>query len=177
MMAEYHYTIHHLPGKQNMKADALSRCAESPGEHENENVVILPEELFCASLLSDLNSDPLPTLVLTAQMRHRTKNLLSKDKRYTQDDKGFIRYNGKVYIPSQDQDLIEEVLWNSHNAPIAGHPGRLRTQELVLCDFWFPQMSQTIQKYIEGCETCQRTKILRQSPAAPLYPNQIPRSL
>ena len=96
------------------------------------------------------------------------------DKRYSQDDKGFIRYDGKIYVPPQDRDLVAEVLWNSHDAPMAGHPGRLQTQELVLRDFWFPQMSQTIQKYIEGCETCQRTKILRQSPAAPLHPNQIP---
>ena len=46
-LVEYDIEIHHLPGKRNMRADALSRRADyNIGEHDNENIMVLPDALF-----------------------------------------------------------------------------------------------------------------------------------
>src|SRR5204863_29731 len=46
-LQEYHFTIHHLSGKSNSKADILSRRPGfDQGEQDNEDVVVLPPDLF-----------------------------------------------------------------------------------------------------------------------------------
>jgi Integrase zinc binding domain len=41
---------------------------------------------------------------------------------------------------------------------IAGHPGILKTLQLVAKDYWWPQMRDFINNYVKGCATCQSTK-------------------
>jgi hypothetical protein len=44
---EYDLEIRHLPGKANGRADALSRRPDyDTGTRDNENVTVLPEQLF-----------------------------------------------------------------------------------------------------------------------------------
>src|SRR5882757_587721 len=58
-MADYHFTIHHLPGNKNCRADALSRRPNyNQGEDDNTNVILLPENLFRA-LLEEGSGDTL----------------------------------------------------------------------------------------------------------------------
>ena len=46
-LADYDVEIHHLQGKENGRADALSRREDhDTGERDNENVVVLPDRLF-----------------------------------------------------------------------------------------------------------------------------------
>ena len=46
-LQEYHFTIHHLPGKSNSKADILSRRPGfDQGEQDNEDMIVLPPNLF-----------------------------------------------------------------------------------------------------------------------------------
>ena len=46
-MSEFNFTIHHLKGRENIRADALSRKeGEENMENDNEEQVILPEHLF-----------------------------------------------------------------------------------------------------------------------------------
>ena len=46
-LADYDIEIHHLQGRDNGRADALSRREDhDTGERDNENVVVLPNHLF-----------------------------------------------------------------------------------------------------------------------------------
>ena len=46
-LADYDIKIHHLQGKENGRADALSQREDHDmGEHDNEGVVVLPDHLF-----------------------------------------------------------------------------------------------------------------------------------
>ena len=48
-MQEFHFTLHHKPGKQMTKADFLSRRAgHERGENDNEEVIVLKPESFRA---------------------------------------------------------------------------------------------------------------------------------
>src|SRR5882762_10761134 len=85
---------------------------------------------------------------------------------------GIVRRQQKIFIPN-DEELKEEILWAHHDAPIAGHPGRFRTQELINREYWWPNITKDVRSYVEGCETCQRTKIHCIKSKAPLYPTDI----
>ena len=45
-----------------------------------------------------------------------------------------------------------------HNSLLAMHQGPYRTFLTILKQFYFPNMLPKIQKYIEACTLCQRTK-------------------
>ena len=46
-LSEYDFKIHHLPGRLNRQADALSRQpGYDQGENDNKNIVILPNHIF-----------------------------------------------------------------------------------------------------------------------------------
>ena len=50
-LANYDIKIHHLQGKENGRADALSRREDhDTGECDNENVVVLPNHLFARAM-------------------------------------------------------------------------------------------------------------------------------
>jgi ribonuclease HI len=51
-LQEFHIKIHHVKGKSNGRADALSRRPDyDQGEHDNTNVTVLPDRLFIRSLI------------------------------------------------------------------------------------------------------------------------------
>jgi RNase H-like domain found in reverse transcriptase/Integrase zinc binding domain len=51
-LAEYDFTIHHLPGNKNIRADVLSRKdGEENKKGDNKDQVVLPEHLFRALIL------------------------------------------------------------------------------------------------------------------------------
>ena len=54
-LSEYDIKLRHILGKTNGRADALSRLPQyNQGDHNNENVTVLPDELFvCLSLTDD----------------------------------------------------------------------------------------------------------------------------
>ncbi len=46
-LSEYDFEIHHLPGRLNGQADALSRRpGYDQGEDDNKDVVVLPDHIF-----------------------------------------------------------------------------------------------------------------------------------
>src|SRR6266550_2932151 len=69
-----------------------------------------------------------------------------------------IRYHGRVYVP-QDEELRNDIIKAHHDPVIMGHPGRLKTLELVRQDYYWPGMTSTISKWVEGCALCQQMKI------------------
>ena len=74
------------------------------------------------------------------------------------EEQGLILFRGKVYVPLNIQ-LRTEIVQLHHDTLQTGHPGRWRTYELVTRNYWWPGISIFIQKYVSGCDLCQRTKI------------------
>jgi ribonuclease HI len=53
-LAEYDIELKHIPGKTNRRADALSRRPDyDQGSHDNENITVLPDELFARAIQID----------------------------------------------------------------------------------------------------------------------------
>ena len=64
---------------------------------------------------------------------------------------GVLYFRGKVYVPD-NSDLRWRIVAFCHNTRVARHGGRWKTLELVSRNYWLPQMSQYVGKYVSTCD-------------------------
>ena len=76
-----------------------------------------------------------------------------------------------VFVPDTARAAV---LKESHDSPLAGHPGSTKTVELVRRDFWWPTLFSDVRAYVRGCNRCQRTRPVRTTRAKVLHPNEVP---
>ena len=79
---------------------------------------------------------------------------------------------GKVYVP-KDVELRMEIIWLHHDVLVAGHGGRWEMTELVTRNYWWPEVTKDVGKYMEGCNMCQRMKNRTEAPAGKLMVNEV----
>ena len=87
-------------------------------------------------------------------------------------ENSFLYYRGKVYVPRSE--LCHWILALCHDSKLTGHPGRWKTLELVLRNYWWLQMSKYIGKYVTTCDMCLWTKTIHQLLTRELHPCPIP---
>jgi len=78
-----------------------------------------------------------------------------KDEEWEIED-GIVMKEGKIYIP--EEELRGEIIRLHHDTPVEGHGGRWKTTELVARNYWLPGITKEVQKYVDGCDACQRYK-------------------
>ena len=71
---------------------------------------------------------------------------------------GILTYKNCVYVP-EESDLRRLAVTKHHDHPTAGHPGVLKTRQLVSTEFWWPGLASFVRKYVEGCAVCQQNKV------------------
>ena len=76
-----------------------------------------------------------------------------------------------VFVP---EEMKEQILAEYHDSTLAGHPGIDKTRDLIRQDFWWPTLVRDTRTYVQGCDSCQRTKPLRSTRARVLHPNEVP---
>ena len=84
---------------------------------------------------------------------------------------GHLYYKGQMYIPPNARHTLVSSL---HSSSTLGHAGRFRTKTFLERNFWWPGLSTYVNRFIEGCTTCQQNKI-NTHPTRPLL-NPIPSS-
>eukprot|EP00963_Diacronema_lutheri_P004511 scaffold345_cov371-Pavlova_lutheri.AAC.2 len=97
----------------------------------------------------------------------------SNDRKYQQQLEtdslqkvGDLRYKiindqKRLYVPN-DRAVKNLFLMTVHDLPYAGHPGILKTTELVTRPYYWPGMHADIKAYCKQCYACQLGKISRQ---------------
>ncbi|SJL07038.1 uncharacterized protein ARMOST_10381 [Armillaria ostoyae] len=175
-LTEYHFILKHKPGAANIKADLLSQRADhDQGEDDNGDITVLSPKHFWALIMPTTSKTHERVKTITRQKELWDKGIatsLEHEQGIIKKD-GVLYYDNRVYVPHHTS-LRGDIIAQSHDHVTAGHPGIAKTQELVLCEYWWPKLKKDVEMYITGCGTCQRTKSSNQAKAAPLHLNAVP---
>lgn len=181
LMAAYNFIIQYRPGKQSEKPDALSRRADHK-DVPSEPQVMIPGSTF-RGFTGHIDDPDLPW---QDRLKHATRadpsldlimeffdnqedvpmSLAKKFKEYEMRH-GLLHYQGKTVVPDSEA-LRLEIMQAHHSLPEAGHQGQARTLELVSRTYYWPGMKADINRFVNACDICQRTK--PKSTAIPLQP-------
>ena len=146
-LADYDIEIHHLQGKENGRVDALSRREDhDTGEHDNEDVVVLPNRLFARTTRTS-NVGQEESIIQRWVDPHCLKYIGGQ---WTKDDRRVITG------PLEERRAIIKSL---HDVPAYGHPGIARTVDFVERSYWWPGLQRDVAEYVRGCGECQRHKV------------------
>jgi hypothetical protein len=66
--------------------------------------------------------------------------------------------------------IFEKILEVYHDHPSASHPGILKTYQMVKEVYWWTHQRDIVMKYVQGCATCQSTKLGTMHPKIPIMP-------
>ena len=73
----------------------------------------------------------------------------------------------KIYI-LKDKELRAEIIWLHHNVLVTEHGGKWKMMELVTRNYWWPEITKDVGKYVERYDMCQRMKNRIEMPAGKL---------
>lgn len=86
---------------------------------------------------------------------------------------GKVRNKGRLVI-LKSSSLIPRLLVGFHDSAVGGHAGEFKTYLRIAEEWYWVGMRKSIQKYVQGCDVCQRQKALTTHPAGLLQPLPIP---
>ncbi|GAA5874668.1 hypothetical protein JCM1840_007442 [Sporobolomyces johnsonii] len=186
-ISELSVTLHHRPGHRQGKTDTLSRRADyakGAKASEGKPVLFFPPSRIAAN---HLFSEPWPNfteLVAAGQAqdddirqvlqdRQLDENADDHDARWTLDDQGLLRWDGRVYVPDIDKLRLRAVQL-SHDDPAAGHLGVDKTLQRLRRSLYFPQEHKYVTNFVNTCDTCFRNKSQRLKARGLLQPLPAP---
>ena len=78
-----------------------------------------------------------------------------KDEEWEIED-GIVLKKERIYVP--EGDLRREIIQLYHDTPVGGHGGRWKMAELIVRNYWWPEVMKEMGRYVDRCDTCQRYK-------------------
>ncbi|PLW26795.1 hypothetical protein PCASD_25767 [Puccinia coronata f. sp. avenae] len=84
---------------------------------------------------------------------------------------GFWWLRDRLYVPLS---LRSQILQHLHDNPTSGHPGTLKTLDLVTRTMTWPGVRGDVLSYFKSCFSCQRAKHSNQRPPGQMIPLSIP---
>ncbi|KAF8756181.1 hypothetical protein RHS01_04909 [Rhizoctonia solani] len=163
-LSNFNFEIHYCPGKQSGKPDALSRRSDYV-DNPQEPEVMLPPEVFANTAEEELEI----VMDICAKLKE-DPSLEPVIKFLTEDADNAPPSIRKAY---RDYDWEEDLLWEFHNSPLAGHPGQQRMLKLISRSYWWPGMKSSAKEWVECCPVCQANQRAH-APAISLKPLEVP---
>lgn len=136
-LQQFTFVIKHTSGVSNRVADALSR---------RHSVVVLRVFVPCFNTFTNLY----PTGPFFGRIWEDT--MAGQKSDYTIYD-GFLFQDSCLCIPNSSLRL--QLISELH---MEGHVGRDRTLQLVSSSYFWPSLRRDIERFVERCVTCQRSK-------------------
>ena len=79
----------------------------------------------------------------------------------------------KVYV-LKDKELRVEIIQLHHDVLVVGHREKWKIMELVMRNYQWLGVIKNIEKYVEGCNMCQRMKNRMEVPTEKLKLSEVP---
>ncbi|KAF8753814.1 reverse transcriptase [Rhizoctonia solani] len=167
LLAGYNFQIVYCPGKQSGKPDALSQCADH-ADIPPADQTMLPDPVFANVALvtpkkelqrqikASLDQDEsLEEILQFLQNESKAPPSIKRAFKDYEMEAGLLFYQGRIVVPDVGT-LRTDLLRIFHNSPLAGHPGRQRTLELVSRTYYWPGIRANTYWHVDSCEICQR---------------------
>ncbi|SCV70662.1 BQ2448_3424 [Microbotryum intermedium] len=156
---------HYLEGSQNpVLTRRQARWSETVNHHKytieyrsgskNNKADMLSHHPVSKQILNDLNHD-------------------SSLHPYFKLQDNLLLHHDKIYIPNAEP-LKVKLLAQAHDSLLSGHPGQVKTFELLDRNYTWPGMRQFINDYVKTCNSCQRNKPTHHRKHGHLQPLPIP---
>ncbi|KIO17550.1 hypothetical protein M407DRAFT_84869, partial [Tulasnella calospora MUT 4182] len=148
-LARFDFTIEYRPGTKSGKPDALSRRSDHRPEEgaEEPSLTLLPP-----SKIVEVNANDDEEVALASDQ----EVIQDEMKDYTLEQ-GILKYRNRIYVPN-DEEIKRMLLQLYHDSVMAGHPGQAKTLDLVSRGYYWPSQKAYVNRYVDGCDTCQRNK-------------------
>ncbi|KAG3066538.1 hypothetical protein PC122_g17755 [Phytophthora cactorum] len=161
--AEYDFRVEYKPRRLNVVADALSRRPDYAVKTADANWIGVERVSAPSSSLIDnvkaayaSNADAKPLLSYASApsdeaRRKLTPHLRARTHCYRVHE-GLLLYSAvdddvnRIVVPN-DYDLRMRIMYEYHDSPTAGHPGREKTYLLLTRDFYWNHQYQWVRKY------------------------------
>src|ERR1700751_1546323 len=168
-LARFDFELHHLPGKTNTTADALSRWSDYvPPEGEEPMGVPLPDHLFIKALIRPAAVEE--TVRGQQKLAGNGRKLTEWAKKYDLHQRAGYYWNGSALVVPNPENMSKALLEIYHDGPTTGHPGQAKTYLDLRRNYWWPGMHEFVKNYVRGCAVCQEKKIITRHNQPQLYP-------
>ncbi len=156
-LSEYDFTLRHIPGTTNTRADALSRQSTGKeAKEDNNDVIVLPDEIFTKTTYTSLNHVDIQCREEQIRLKNELQPWINHHNLRQHDQ---LWWKNDALVVVGNNDLRRGVIQSFHDPPVMGHPGIANTYALTRRDYWWPNMKKDIEEYVKGCALCQANKI------------------
>ena len=186
-LSQFDFTLKHMLETRMGKTDGLSRRLDwkvgvdrdnkdqvfikDNWIHNVQEVVIEGPEVDIIEKIKKARSKNEDIVRVVEEMKRARVKKLRGEKWKLEGN--LVLKEGKVYIP-KDEELRVEVIQLHHDVPAVGYGERWKMVELVTRNYWWLGVTRDVEKYVEGCDLCQRIKNRIEELAGKLKLSKIP---
>ena len=179
-LSRFRFSITYRPGVQGQKPDALTRrTQDAPALEEARayrNQTLLRPELFdppaedltvhvlemTERSIEQIIIDEYPNDEFIQETLKLMQDGIRRSKKISLSEcearGNRLYYRNRLVVPDHDE-LKLKLLEHVHDLPVAGHPGRGKTLELLQREYYWPNMHNTTRRYVSSCHICRRAKV------------------
>lgn len=160
------FRIQYKAGATNRAADALSR--QEPTDDKELAAIAVAKPAWLEAIVASYQQDP-----NTQQLITRLALDPSSEEGFALQE-GVLKYQGHIWIgvdPGTQKTLIAAL----HDSAAGGHSGFHATYNWVRRLFAWKGLKIMVKEFVQQCQTCQKAKTERISPAGLLQPLPIPK--
>lgn len=149
-LAEFNYSIEHIPGESNLWADMLTRwAAKGNSQYPARRTATLKVPLITEEL------PELPSVLSISECQKISPP--SEDSEFslveTEGVEVWKKADGQLYIPPADTEMQLRICVAAH-CGLGGHRGRSTTKAIVEEKVVWPTMEQDIDSFCQSCFIC-----------------------
>lgn len=178
-LQEFDFTVRYKSGNRHADADCLSRLPLPTTECDADNF-----DQYIGTIASEF---PDLATFRTAQQEDRSLDSLFASANEHANPSSFVVHDGVLYKKNYSgqgarlllvvpRTLRAHVFRSLHDDATCGHMGFARTLQRIQQRFYWPKMRHDTEKYVAGCEQCQRHKRPTATPPGLLHPVPPPNS-